>query len=233
MKMIDYRPNLAGATGAFQKTINRMPLWLEFAAIIGLCCGQWLYHSSQNLFIDVSTVTRNLNDQTAVVNGAFDILVVCLTLGLLKLRGWNVTDYLPIKPTWRGLFTGIVLLVVYRVISIFFYILLSGISGGPLASINFNYQLSPLGIFAVSVNTAFIEELIVLGYVLHFLKDKGAFYAITVSTFIRLAFHLYSGPVELAVVLPMGILFGIVYWRNRNLWQLMVAHALFSMITLV
>ncbi|MCL4506313.1 MAG: CPBP family intramembrane metalloprotease [Chloroflexi bacterium] len=230
--MIDYRPNLASTTNALHRTISRMPWWLEFTLIIGICFGQLLYHSSQSLFIDVRSVTRDLSDQTAVVNGVFDILVVCLTLGLLKLRGWNVSDYLPIKPTWGGLFTAILLLAGYRVISILAFLFLSSVNGGELAGMTVNSQLSPLGVFAMSVNIAFIEELIVLGYIMHALKDKGAFYAITVSTFIRLAIHLYGGPVELAVILPMGILFGIVYRRNRNLWPLMVAHALFSMIAL-
>ncbi len=231
--MVDYRPSLAGTTSALQKAASRMPLWLEFSLIIGLCVGQAFLHSAQTLFVDARTVTRVLTDQAAAVNALLDMLAVALTLGLLKARGWKLSDLLPIKPAWSGLFAGLALLAAYRVISIVVYIVLSGINGGPLAAINYGNQLTPLGAIASSVDAAFIEELITLGYVLHVLKDKGAFYAITASTFIRLAVHLSQGPVELAVVVPMGILFGILYWRNRNLWPLLVAHGLFTLITLV
>ena len=79
---------------------------------------------------------------------------------------------------------------------------------------------------------ATVEELIVLGYVTHVLQHRGPFFAITISTCIRLSYHLYQGPLVMIIVIPMGVLFGIIYWRYRNLWPFMLAHAFYDLMIL-
>ena len=56
--------------------------------------------------------------------------------------------------------------------------------------------------------------------------------AINVSVVVRLLYHLYQGPIGILMVVPMGLLYGYVYSRTRQLWSLVVAHVLVDLIGL-
>ncbi len=216
---------------ALRKDIQGIPVWVEFVLIITICFGHLIYHSSQTLFIDASKVTNIITDQSALADGMFDIVVVCITLGFLKLRGWKLTEFLPVKATWTGLFLAVAMLAGHRFLAIVSYTLLSGIFGIQMVA-GVQSTLSPIGVIATSIDVGFIEELIVLGYVTHVLQHRGPFFAITISTCIRLSYHLYQGPLVMIIVIPMGVLFGIIYWRYRNLWPFMLAHAFYDLMIL-
>lgn len=84
----------------------------------------------------------------------------------------------------------------------------------------------------VCINSLF-EEFTVTGYVIRALESHGAALAVTASTLIRFSYHLYQGPVATISILPLGVIFGIVYWRWRNLWPLVVAHTITNIISVV
>ena len=42
-----------------------------------------------------------------------------------------------------------------------------------------------------------------------------------------------QGPIGIMTVVPMGLLYGYVYSRTRQLWPLMVAHVLLDVIGLI
>lgn len=44
----------------------------------------------------------------------------------------------------------------------------------------------------------------------------------------RLSVHLYQGPLGVASILPMGLLFAVYYWEMRQLWRPILAHFLFG-----
>lgn len=56
--------------------------------------------------------------------------------------------------------------------------------------------------------------------------------AVIVSVTIRVSYHLYQGIPGLLAIIPMGLLFGIWFARTRQLWPLIVAHALFDFVGL-
>jgi membrane protease YdiL (CAAX protease family) len=47
---------------------------------------------------------------------------------------------------------------------------------------------------------------------------------VTLSATIRLLCHLYQGPIAPLTILPLGIIFALVYWKWRRLWPIAVAH---------
>ena len=49
---------------------------------------------------------------------------------------------------------------------------------------------------------------------------------------VRLLYHLYQGPVGVVTIVPMGLLYGFVYARTRQLWPLIFAHVLIDIIGL-
>ena len=58
-------------------------------------------------------------------------------------------------------------------------------------------------------------------------------FAVGVSVLIRLLYHTYQGPMAVAFIFPMGVLFAVAYWRRRALWPLILAHGLFDFIGLM
>ena len=82
-------------------------------------------------------------------------------------------------------------------------------------------------VFLVSVVNGIFEELFVAGYIITALREaRGMWIAINVSTVVRLLYHLYQGPLGVLTIVPMGLLYGYVYARTRQLWPLIVAHVL-------
>lgn len=56
--------------------------------------------------------------------------------------------------------------------------------------------------------------------------------AVNISAAIRLSYHLYQGVAGVLSVVPMGLLFAIWFARTRQLWPLIVAHAIVDFIGL-
>jgi membrane protease YdiL (CAAX protease family) len=88
-------------------------------------------------------------------------------------------------------------------------------------------------VFLASTVNGFFEELFVAGYIITALRQtRGMWTAINVSTVVRVLYHLYQGPVGVLIIVPMGLLYGYVYERTRQLWPLMFAHVLIDLIGL-
>ena len=83
------------------------------------------------------------------------------------------------------------------------------------------------------IGNAAFEELAVTGFVIASLAEKGAAIAVTASALLRFAYHLYQGPLSAVSVIPLGFLLGALFWRARNLWPLIVAHALADVVVFV
>lgn len=56
--------------------------------------------------------------------------------------------------------------------------------------------------------------------------------AVAISVAIRVSYHLYQGIPGLVAIVPIGLLFGIWFARTRQLWPLIVAHAIFDFVGL-
>jgi membrane protease YdiL (CAAX protease family) len=56
--------------------------------------------------------------------------------------------------------------------------------------------------------------------------------AVSTSAFIRLSYHLYQGVAGVLSVTPLGLLFGWWFARRRQLWPLIVAHAVLDFVGL-
>ena len=88
-------------------------------------------------------------------------------------------------------------------------------------------------VFLVSVVNGIFEELFVAGYIITSLTARrGMWTAINVSVVVRLLYHLYQGPIGILTVVPMGLLYGYVYSRTRQLWPLIVAHVLLDLVAM-
>jgi membrane protease YdiL (CAAX protease family) len=71
--------------------------------------------------------------------------------------------------------------------------------------------------------------MLVVGYVIQALEAKqGIVFAIGISVLIRLLYHTYQGPIAAISIIPMGLIFAVVFWRWRNVVPLIVAHTIMN-----
>lgn len=86
-----------------------------------------------------------------------------------------------------------------------------------------------------AVQNAVLEEVIVLGYLLHRLDQFGwpDWRADVTSAMVRGAYHLYQGLGGLAGNVAMGLIFARLYRRWGRVMPLLVAHALIDIVAFV
>lgn len=100
-------------------------------------------------------------------------------------------------------------------------------------------QATPAGfglltVIALSIVNPIFEETFVCGYVITVLKARSdASTAVTISTAIRLLYHLYQGPLAFFGIVPFGLVVSWWYARSGRLWPVIVAHGIGDFIALV
>ena len=164
----------------------------------------------------------------------YEICIGLVLAWFLALRGWRRTDF-RINVTAITSAIGLLLWLGVWFLFILAFSLLSGPLGlgHALQGISILGRLSiPMVLLVCLVNPLF-EELLTLGYVVKAMESHGALFAIGVSTLLRLSVHLYQGPLGVASILPMGVVFAAYYWKTRQLWPPIVAHFLFDLLALL
>ncbi|MEZ5116017.1 MAG: CPBP family intramembrane glutamic endopeptidase [Candidatus Nanopelagicales bacterium] len=86
-----------------------------------------------------------------------------------------------------------------------------------------------------AVENALLEEVVILGYLIHRLRQIGwgPWAAIATSAVIRGAYHLYQGFGGFVGNLVMGLLFGWLFTRWRRTTPFVIAHALIDIVAFV
>jgi membrane protease YdiL (CAAX protease family) len=128
-----------------------------------------------------------------------------------------------------GVTYALVVGVQYVAQVVFQYDMQAAIARAPKFDENLSMQL----LFLISVVNSIAEELFVSGYIITALQPRrGMWMAINVSVVVRLLYHLSQGPIGVMTSVPMGLLYGYLYSRTRQLWPLIVAHVLLAIIAL-
>jgi membrane protease YdiL (CAAX protease family) len=81
-----------------------------------------------------------------------------------------------------------------------------------------------------SIIMGIFEELMEVGYIIKVTEKYGMWSAVFISALIRTVIHAYQGAAGMACVFVIGVTFGLVYWKLRQLWPLIVAHILIDII---
>ena len=162
-----------------------------------------------------------------------EVIALVVVGYFLAARGWTARDA-TLDLSWRYTFAGVLLLVSNYAAFYLSYAIGSALVGAEqFSQVRFSSELSMGMLVAICVINPIFEELIVVAYVIQAIEKKhGVTFAIGASVFIRLLYHLYQGPAAVVAILPMGVLFAVVYWRWRALWPLVVAHGLADLIAL-
>jgi len=198
-----------------------------------VCVVAFGYHITTSLI--VLLLRRQRFEMTAgrTLAGIVTEVVTLLAIySILRVRGWDFSR-LGLRFTWGAALSGLGLFLAYMLL---YYVLALTVVTAlriTLPAFSFvNRAPLPLLLVYLVLNSPF-EEVTVAGYVINALEKQGPALAITASTLLRFSYHLYQGPIATLSVLPLGLLFGIVYWRSRSLWPLMVAHTVVNILSMV
>lgn len=198
----------------------------ERIAVSFLCFG---YAGLTSLFAVMAGMRSHEYDNAAVVQALFiEVTLGFAAIILLQRRGWTVQDFgfrmsAPITIAAMGL-----AFVVLVACTLAYYAL--SWSGALLGwtAVTVKFTATPvLMLLFLAVNSVF-EEFFVTGYLIEATRESGLAFAVSVSTAVRLLYHTYQGPVAFASIVPIGLIFGAVYARHRNLWPVIAAHTVIN-----
>jgi membrane protease YdiL (CAAX protease family) len=227
--------------------IRALPVWAEVTVVVVLAFGAFIYAS----FWDVIDIVRSGNTGAADTEaGVIELLaievIVMVVLGwFLRVRGWTV-DALGLVPSLgdgpRRLALGIALRAVQGIILALAVVLAYRIAvaalwdflGQRVILADAGRVPAEMGVATLlgllAINSIF-EELFLCGYLITRLADmRGLWFAVNVSTAVRLSYHLYQGSAGVPAIIAMGLIFGYWFARTRQLWPAIVAHAFLNLL---
>jgi uncharacterized protein len=191
------------------------------------------YYIASSGYVLISRTNRIDLTTGRVLRGfAIEASLLAIVALILRSRGWTM-ERIGLDFSAGAASAGLLLFFAY--ITLYWITGLAVLSLAPAAAKQHAFQFAiraqPAAMLAFIVINSFYEEIVVAGYVVTALSKQGAALAITASTLLRFSYHLYQGPLASISILPLGLLFGAVYWRWRNLWPLIVAHTINNIIS--
>ena len=217
--------------------------WWEIFIVVALVIGlgtaksTWAaLHGSSNHYFEILLNDRQMVHYLAVEGGLLGTL-----LAYLHLRGWKRPD-IRIQPGVVSTLQGIALapsMLIANFVTVvtgtlIAFALQTKYSGLLPFIASMSQHLMPHGIkigwllmIATMILNAFYEEITCMGYAFsQFAAKRGPGFALTLTVLLRMSCHSYQGPIHMLGIGAVFLLAGIIYWKTRNLWPLIVAHAL-------
>jgi membrane protease YdiL (CAAX protease family) len=214
----------------------------ELVIVVVLAFGWFAYSSLRDVLdITASGVTGPPGSEAELIRGlAYEAIVLVVLGWFLRLRGWTGDD-LGLDPSWgdganrlalglalraaQGIVLAFAVAFAYQIIVVAIWELLrQRVTLTDAAA--FPRDLGVAALLGVLIINSIFEELFLCGYLISRLsKRRGLWFAVNVSTAIRLSYHLYQGSAGVPSIVPTGLIFGYWFARTRQLWPLIVAHA--------
>jgi membrane protease YdiL (CAAX protease family) len=219
------------------EAIRRLPVGVEFLVVVTWAFGLPIFVSIMSLGTPGNVSVPVFDNAALLGTIIFEVIQLGFLTWFLRIRGWTLEKF-GLSFSWRATAAGIALLAFtyaltfgaqYAAQVIFNYDIQAAIARAPKVDPDLSMQL----VFMMSVVNGIFEELFVAGYIITTLTERrGMWVAINTSVVVRLLYHLYQGPIGVLTAVPMGLLYGYVYSRTRQLWSLVVAHVLVDIIGL-
>ena len=171
-------------------------------------------------------------DRGALTLVILELSSLAVTFWIARIRGWSFRS-LDLHPAWRSTGTGILLCIAIASVRYVSAVLTNAVFPGAVHLLPVPSHVSlPLLILTLAINPVF-EEMIETAYFVRSLERYGMWGAVLASALFRAFLHAHLGANAVVVVFPIGLIFGFAYWRWRQLWPLVVAHALFDLYALL
>jgi membrane protease YdiL (CAAX protease family) len=193
-------------------------------------------------------VQHFLSDRALLLNGAMEGAILGLGIIYFHRRGWRPAD-LRIRPGLISSLEGLGLIplgfmantaVVCGLFVLLFFLqktepnFLRFVMEQSPQLMNLHIgQLSWSVIIGAMVLNAFLEEIVCTSYAFNqFAAKRGPFFALLLVVILRMSCHTYQGPVHMLGVGALFFVFGAWYWWRRNVWTLILVHALIDLSSL-
>jgi membrane protease YdiL (CAAX protease family) len=206
----------------------------EFCVVVFVGFGYFIFANA--LYLLYPSAESAITDAGLRELVVFEAVVLCLLAALLYARGWRFARLgLPLSLADVGI--AVALMIGAYVASIFTTLAAAWIDPNAVGSLGavdlVANDIRLRNLVAVSIVNPIFEEVLLCGYVVTVLSERRSFWmAVNVSVGIRLACHLYQGPVAVVSILPLGLVFTYWYARTRRIWPLIIAHAGFDVLGL-
>jgi uncharacterized protein len=204
---------------------------VQLCLVISICFG-WFILASILSVIAGFPVTP-VRDASLLGICLFEGLMALAALTVLRFSRFEIRTLIPI-PSFGGTLHGAAITLGAIVITWPLY----AIFGPNHSAIEQVTQMAaqsritlPAAVVASLVNGAY-EEVFLCGYILRAVEGFGVSIAIGLSMLVRLLYHLYQGPYGALAVVGFGLLASIYFWRTRQLWPVVFAHALADLLAL-
>jgi membrane protease YdiL (CAAX protease family) len=171
----------------------------------------------------------------ALWQAVYELVTLAAVLWIGRIRGWSLKSF-GLRPAWKWTALGILLFFATGLTARFIGMLLKNLAPSLYASAVQSHVDAEVGlpfIILISVVNPVFEESLWGGYFVHALKRDGMWVAVSASALLRTYCHAHLGVRALVSILPMGLIYGMVYWRWRQLWPLVVAHSLQMLFSLM
>ena len=160
---------------------------------------------------------------------AVELVSLGATLWFGSIRGWSLATF-GLHISWKGTAAGVLLFAGLLVAGTLLSSALN-LFHPRKAITRFVGMTLPFAVLLSVVNPIF-EETIESGYFIHALQHFGMWPAVLASAVITCFLHAYLGIDAVADVLLPRVIFGLVYWRWRQLWPIVLAHSLLDFLAL-
>jgi membrane protease YdiL (CAAX protease family) len=221
--------------------LQALPLAAEFAIVVLGAFGLFFLATLLSLLqaggAGVSADSGQYSGEHLVFLVMYELPIGAALFWFLRIRGWSLKR-LGIRITAVETLLGFPLVFFAELACYAAYWALAVAAPGFVQAVK-AWEISPGGfglatVIVASIVNPIFEETFVSGYVISVLKERAdVSTAITISTAIRLLYHLYQGPIAFAGIIPVGLVFAWWYARTGRLWPVIVAHGLGDFIAFV
>jgi membrane protease YdiL (CAAX protease family) len=179
----------------------------------------------------VAAADQNPLFANQLIGFVFGLAPVALVIHLLHRDGETVGAIgLDREGIWRDVARGVVLFVVVGAIGFAIYVIAvrNGVNRFVVPAPPAHHWWTWPAVFMNAAGAAFLEEVVVLAYLITRLRqlDWAPWAVVAASALLRASYHLYQGWGGFAGNLLMGVLFAVLYLRWRRAWPFIVCHFL-------
>lgn len=210
--------------------IRNLPAPVEFCLVMGIAFGLAIVANGAGNFRHFAThrvagahkdiAITNEGMVTAVV---FQLVELSIILWIGRIRGWSLKSF-GLRPSWKLTAEGVLLFIAFSLVGRVIRMVAALFD----ASIDFHrvHQVTlPFVLLITAINPLF-EESLECGYPFYALQSRGMWLTVLTTAVFRGLLHSTMGLSGFVFMFAMGLLYGFVYWRWRQLWPLIVAHGL-------
>lgn len=211
--------------------LKRLSPRAELMIVMLICFGPFAARSIIELVERKSVIV--FDDQRALFILGMELVAGALAIFILRAREWTAAS-LGLRISMPQTIAGMFLLIGANLAIAGFYELVQLATGtDPGAATEVKVQLTWPVLIALTLINPLYDEVFAVAYVVRASEAGGAAFAVTLSAVIRFICHLEQGPITAVTILPLGLIFAIVYWRWRLVWPLVIAHGVMDFLGLM